>query len=86
MNFCGTIAKAFDAGAAPSTEYAHLGKPIIRDMAAAGSGAYDGGTIWAPDTDKTYRSRMALSGNTLEVKGCVAGGLICRGQNWTRVN
>ena len=26
-----------------------------------------------------------LSGDALEVKGCVAGGLICRGQTWTRI-
>jgi uncharacterized protein (DUF2147 family) len=25
------------------------------------------------------------SDNVLQVKGCVLGGLICRGQEWTRV-
>lgn len=82
---CGTIAKAFDGDGAPSPDYDHLGKKLIWDMNADGDGAYSGGTIWAPDTDKTYRSKMALSGDALEVKGCVAGGLICRGQTWTRV-
>ncbi|MFC3118541.1 hypothetical protein ACFOHS_11125 [Jhaorihella thermophila] len=28
---------------------------------------------------------MRLNGGTLTVKGCVMGGLICRGQDWTRV-
>ena len=82
---CGTIDRAFDGDGAPSPDYGHLGKTLIRDMTADGGGAYSGGTIWAPDTDKTYRSKMALSGDALEVKGCVAGGLICRGQTWTRV-
>ncbi|PJE38209.1 DUF2147 domain-containing protein [Pseudooceanicola lipolyticus] len=82
---CGTIAQAFDASGAASADYAHLGKKLIWDMTAEGGGAYSGGTIWAPDTDKTYRSKMALSGDALEVKGCVAGGLICRGQTWTRI-
>ncbi|MGB0797869.1 MAG: DUF2147 domain-containing protein [Planktomarina sp.] len=63
-----------------------VGKNIINNMGIDGGDKYSGGTIWAPDTDKTYKSRMTLSGNTLVVKGCVAGGLICRGQNWTRVN
>ena len=85
-SLCGTISKAFDASAASSNDYEHLGKPIIRSMNPEGNGAYGGGTIWAPDTDKTYKSKMQLSGDTLEVKGCVAGGLVCRGQNWTRVN
>jgi len=44
---------------------------------------YSSGKIWAPDVDKTYRSKMALNGNTLKVSGCV--GPICRSQNWTRV-
>lgn len=82
---CGTIAKAFDANGAVSGDYAHIGKPMIWDMAAAGGDAYRGGKIWAPDKDKTYRSKMSLKGDQLTVKGCVAGGAICRGQTWQRV-
>lgn len=59
------------------------GKAIIKNMKAGSNGRYSGGTIWAPDTDKTYRSKMSLSGNKLTVKGCV--GPICRGQTWTRL-
>ncbi|MEM7318620.1 MAG: DUF2147 domain-containing protein [Pseudomonadota bacterium] len=83
---CGTIQTAYDADGAVSNDYEHLGKKLIWDMQADGGGAYSGGKVWAPDTDKTYRSKMALSGNTLTVKGCVAGGLICRGQDWARIN
>ena len=82
---CGTINNAFDENDALSTDYEHLGKKMIWDMKAGGDGYYSGGKIWAPDSDKTYTSKMQLSGNSLEVKGCVAGGLICRGQNWTRI-
>ena len=82
---CGTIKAAFDGSGAPYADYEHLGKQLVWDMAAEGSGAYGGGKIWAPDRDKTYASKMRLSGAALEVKGCVAGGLICRGQTWTRV-
>lgn len=83
---CGTIKAAFDGSGTPSAEYEHLGKKLVWDMAAEGGGSYSGGTIWAPDRDKTYASKMSLKGAVLEVKGCVAGGLICRGQSWTRVN
>ena len=82
---CGTIAKAFDANGNPSTSYEHLGKRLLWDMKADGGDAYSGGNIWAPDADKTYKSKMSLSGDTLTVKGCVAGGMICRGQDWTRL-
>jgi uncharacterized protein (DUF2147 family) len=53
-------------------------------MTAEGDGEYSGGKIWAPDRDKVYSSKMALSGETLEVSGCVL--VVCRAQSWTRVN
>lgn len=83
---CGTIKSAFDKEGAAIADYEHAGKKLIWDMGSDGGGSYSGGKIWAPDTDKTYKSKMSLSGSTLEVKGCVAGGLICRGQDWKRVN
>lgn len=84
--FCGTIAAAFDAAGQPSAEYEHLGKRLIWDMVPDGSGGYAGGRIWAPDEDKTYRSKMAFEGEILVVQGCVAGGLVCReGGRWDRV-
>ena len=59
------------------------GKTIIADMTAEGGGKYSGGTIWAPDTNKTYKSKMNLNGDKLVVKGCIA--FYCRGQDWTRL-
>jgi len=76
---CGTIVKVVN-----SDKMSSLGKPIIWDMKAKGNGRYSGGKIWAPDTDKTYRSKMSLNGDTLKVSGCV--GPICRGQIWTRLD
>ncbi len=81
---CGTIDSAFSAKGDQNLDYEHLGKQMIWDMVPDGDGAYGGGKIWDPESDKTYTSKMQLNGNTLVVKGCVAGGLICRGQDWTR--
>ncbi|MEO3415208.1 DUF2147 domain-containing protein [Roseovarius sp. CAU 1744] len=80
---CGVIRKAFEDGGAESADYEHLNKRMLWDMQASGDGSYAGGKIWAPDRNKTYKSKMTLSGNTLKVSGCVA--VICRSQNWTRV-
>ncbi|MEM7441668.1 MAG: DUF2147 domain-containing protein [Pseudomonadota bacterium] len=81
---CGKILEAFSANPdAPPPEW--LGKNIIEDMVADGSSAWEDGTIWAPDDDETYSSTMELNGDVLTVSGCVLGGLICRGQDWTRV-
>lgn len=83
---CGTIKHAFSADKSQNTTYEHLGKQMIWDMAAEGEGRWAKGKIWAPDSDKTYRAKMELlSADQLKVSGCVAGGLICRGQTWIRV-
>lgn len=79
---CGVIRKAFDASGAEQPSD-NIGKRMIWDMQARGDGSYRGGKIWAPDRDKTYASRMALSGDTLAVSGCVLG--LCRDQTWSRV-
>jgi uncharacterized protein (DUF2147 family) len=60
-----------------------VGRRIIDGMKPDGPGRWSGGTIWAPDDDKTYRSKMSLDGDGLAVEGCVA--IFCRGQRWTRL-
>lgn len=81
---CGVLVKAFDATGA-ETASPNIGKQIVWDMVATGDGSYGDGKVWAPDRDKTYNSKMALSGDTLAVSGCVLGGWICRASDWSRV-
>lgn len=78
---CGKIARTFNS----SGEYKspNIGKPLVWDMQAQGGGKYNSGKIWQPSTGKIYKSKMALSGDTLKVSGCV--GPICKKQTWSRV-
>ena len=81
---CGVLIKSFNsAGAMIDSE--HTGRNIISGTVPTGDdGAYRG-KVYSPDRDKTYNSRLQLSGDTLRVRGCVLG--ICRdGGTWTRVN
>lgn len=81
---CGTLVRSFDS-AGNTLETENIGRAIIWDMEADGGGAYSGGKVWSPDRDKTYTSKLQLSGNSLSVQGCVFG--ICRdGGTWRRVN
>jgi uncharacterized protein (DUF2147 family) len=81
--YCGTLVKAFDGSGKVITS-ANVGKRIIWDMVAKGNGAYADGKVWSPDRNKTYKSKMQLSGNNLAIQGCVL--VVCRdGGNWTRV-
>lgn len=82
-NICGVIRKAFD-GAGKQIKSDTVGKRMIWGMKPQGDGGYAKGKIWAPDRDKTYNSKMKLSGKTLKVSGCVLG--ICRSQTWSKIN
>lgn len=82
---CGVLVEAFDStGAQKQSD--NIGKQIVWDMVANGDGTYGSGKVWSPDRDKTYNSKMSLSGDVLAVSGCVLGGLFCRAQDWARVN
>ncbi len=80
--FCGKITQAFKDG----KDYAspNVGKAIVIDMVPAGGGAYEG-KVWRPSNDKIYVGKAEVSGGNMKLSGCVAGGLICKSQSWTKV-
>lgn len=79
--YCGVIARTFNASGEYQSE--NIGRQIVINMVAQGGGAYEG-QVWRPSNDKIYIGKMDLSGNTVQLRGCVAGGLICASQSWTR--
>jgi uncharacterized protein (DUF2147 family) len=79
---CGKISKAFTKQGADS-KYPNLGKLMVKDMKSKDGTNYSGGTIWDPVHDKTFKSKMHLRGDDLDVSGCVS--IICVGQDWKRV-
>ncbi|GGO56594.1 Uncharacterized conserved protein, DUF2147 family [Roseovarius pacificus] len=81
-NICGTIARTFKDGGEYKSP--NIGKMLVRNMAPQGNGQYEG-KVWRPSNDKIYIGKIDLQGNSLKLRGCVAGGLICARQTWTRV-
>lgn len=61
----------------------YAGKQIGK-MTAGGDGNY-AGSITDPADDKTYKGKAKLNGGAMKMSGCVLGGLICKGQNWTKL-
>lgn len=80
-SICGVISRTFDGSGETKSE--NIGRKLVWDMKSSGGGAYKGGKIWQPSTDKIYSSKMSLKGNTLKVSGCF--GPICKKQTWKRV-
>lgn len=56
----------------------------IGKMEANGSNKYSG-EVTDPREDKTYSGKVTLSGTSLNMKGCVLGGLICKGETWSKL-
>lgn len=79
---CGTIQRTFnDTGEYKSH---NIGKQLVISMAPDGKGNY-AGKVWRPSNNKIYIGKMTVSGNKLKLSGCVAGGLLCSKQDWTRL-
>ena len=78
---CGVLVQAFD-GAGADMASDNIGRQMIWDTVSNGDGTYSG-KVYSPDRDKTYNSRLVLTGDSLSVSGCVLG--FCReGGVWTR--
>lgn len=80
---CGVIVRTFNASG--EYESPNKGKTLVINMAPQGGGQYRG-KVWRPSNNKVYTGKMALSGNALTLQGCVAGGLLCSSQTWSRLN
>lgn len=80
---CGIIARTFNAEGEYPGE--NIGKKLVIDMVPQGDGEYRG-SVWRPSNNKIYVGKMRLKGDSVRLRGCVAGGLICSGQTWQRVN
>lgn len=81
-NYCGKIARTFKDGA--EYQSPNKGKTLVIDMAPQGGGQYEG-KVWRPSNDKIYLGKIALDGDRMRLRGCVAGGLLCSKQTWARV-
>jgi len=79
---CGWIRRTFDDTGEYQSE--NIGKVLVINMENVGGGKYKG-SVWRPSNDKTYIGKMELDGSTLFLSGCVAGGLLCSKQTWSRL-
>lgn len=79
---CGTIERTFKGADEYKSE--NIGKKLVIDMKPDGKGNY-AGQVWRPSNQKIYTGKMTVSGNALNLSGCVAGGLLCSKQTWSRI-
>lgn len=76
---CGRVVGAH-GGARPEL----IGETMLRGLKLQDDGGWSDGEIISPKSGDAYRSNLRrVDTENLRVEGCVAGGLICSGQNWT---
>jgi len=62
-----------------------IGVQIVFDLKPSGTADKWNGQVYNPEDGKTYSGSLTLTGpNTLDLAGCVLGGLFCKSQTWTR--
>lgn len=91
-NLCGYVSAAKN----PDAKDRHNPNPALRNRRVMGvpilinmepDGKRWSGRIYNVKDGRSYTAHIALrNANTLRVEGCAFGGLICGGQNWSRVN
>lgn len=80
--FCGTIIRTFNSSGEYKSE--NIGKQLVRSMKPSGGGKYKG-KVWRPSNNKVYVGKADVKGKKMALSGCVAGGLICAKQSWTKI-
>lgn len=62
-----------------------IGVRIVLDLTTSNAPGKWQGQVYNADDGRTYSGYLTMTGaNTLELKGCVFGGIICKGETWTR--
>jgi len=63
-----------------------IGVQIVLGMKPAGADKWSG-QVYNAEDGKTYSGNLTFSGGgSLQLQGCALGGLICKGQTWTKAN
>ena len=61
-----------------------VGVQMMMDIQPSGQGFT--GQLYNHKDGKTYTGKMTFAGKSMQLSGCVLGGLICRSQTWTKIN
>ncbi|MBD1394622.1 DUF2147 domain-containing protein [Mucilaginibacter glaciei] len=62
-----------------------LNLEILKDFVYDGDNVYEGGTIYDPQSGKTYSCKMTLKGDILKVRGYMGISLLGRTENFSRI-
>jgi uncharacterized protein (DUF2147 family) len=63
-----------------------VGLQLVSNMKPVGANEWSG-AIYNYEDGKTYRGKVKVNGsNSIDIGGCVMGGMVCQSKTWTKVN
>lgn len=82
---CGANLCAKIVGVRDKSKQGTVGTVIMSGAAKTGDGTWKGDLLNTED-GQTYSGVVTYTGGGLTLKGCVLGGIVCKGETWRRVN
>ena len=82
---CGADICATNTWIKPGTPDEKAGDVLVLKVQKVSAAQYSG-SAFDPQRDMSYRITLDLAGDTMTSKGCVLGGLLCKGVGWTRID
>lgn len=81
---CGEDICAINTWIRPGTKDEKTGDRLVMTITDQGDGKWTG-RAYDPQRRLHYRLKMQVAEKTMTTTGCVLGGLICKGVDWTRI-
>ena len=85
---CGTVAAATSSAQADARAAGVnplIGVQLLQDYHQVDTDRW-AGRVFVPDMGRTFSSRIVqVRPDTLQISGCLIGGMLCKSQLWTRV-
>ena len=81
---CGADICATNTWIKPGTPSEKAGDVLVMKVEKVSDNRYSG-SAFDPQRDMSYKIKLDVSGYTITSKGCVLGGLLCKGVGWTRI-
>lgn len=81
---CGADICATNTWIRPGTPSEKKGDVLVMKIKPVSATDYKG-SAYDKQRDMSYRMSLSIKGDKMTTKGCVLGGLLCKGVQWTRI-
>jgi len=84
MAKCGENICATNTWIKPGTPSEKTGDVLVMKLKPVSDTEYTG-TAFDPQRNMNYKITLTVNGDSMTTKGCVLGGLLCKGVNWSKI-